>query len=620
MISVSLIAIISFSQVPLFIDQPAAIPRKNPMKPDINLRLLFLNILTAAVLHGSSVTYTWAPEGTEASAAQGGSGQWNAAYALWWDGTKINAIGGNGRDGNRQPFGSDTQDATLNFNGKGGIILKTDIAFFGSNPKPNRTHTLNFAPGSHYTLASPELAAWGAISSGSIAHIVYKVGKGATLTIGGNGQQIALVSGSDVSAGPGLLFTGGGVVDLRSRVLVRNGSANSRLTIREGTTVTFNENTLFTAMAGNFAKPLPAVATRIALEDGTLTINGGRLITGYHAKALALAGPSGRGFGIAIGATLNGDGAPATLNLISGEITALGDPRTAAGNDSYAGIAIGMAPTNKGGTLNLQGGTLTTTNIRAKFAPQGTAILNLDGVTVNITTAESPDSGYASATPTQLQTRLDGFITGFGTTENSHVRIGKNGVVFDTSGIGDKVPTRVATIASPLCGEGGLTKKGENALRLTHACNYTGTTIVEAGALLVDGKSASLAGDVTVGSGATLGGTGRVNGKVTLREGATFVPGQDFLRGNDLEWHSGACIKLDLTQAQQTKPLVTLGNLTKAGAGPFELLIKEKQPGRYVIFDITGKNDFSARDIRISPNSYPATLIQDGNKIIVECR
>ncbi|AHF94345.1 hypothetical protein OPIT5_12855 [Opitutaceae bacterium TAV5] len=583
------------------------------MKPDINLRLLLLNTLTAVVLHGGSATYTWAPEGTEASATQGGAGQWNAAYALWWDGTKIIAAGGNGRDGNRLPFGSATQDATLNFNGKGGTIIKTDIAFFGSNPKPNRTHTLNFAPGSHYTLTSPDLAPWGAISSGALAHIVYNVGKGATLTLGGNGQQIALVTGSDVSAGPGLLFTGGGVVDLRSRTLVRNGSANSRLTIREGTTVNFNDDTLYTAMTGNFAKPLPPVATRIALEDGTLTVNGGRLITGYHAKALALAGPDGRGFGIAVGATP--DGAPATLNLVSGEITALGDPRSAGGNDSYAGIAIGLGATNKGGIVNLKGGTLAVTNIRARVAPGGTAILNLDGATVKVSTAESLDSGYSSANATQLQTRLDGFITGFEGTESSHIEIGENGVVFDTTGIGNNAKTTVATIASAIRGKGGLLKKGNNGLRLVRANTYTGTTIIEGGELFIDGKTASVASNITVGSGATLGGTGRVNGKVTLREGATLLPGNDFLRGNDLEWHSGARIGINLTTVLD-KPFLHVKNLKKTGSGPFEISVTGAISGQHVIFDVTEKNDFSADDITVTVNDSPAVLLKEGNRIV----
>lgn len=77
------------------------------------------------------------------------------------------------------------------------------------------------------------------------------------------------------------------------------------------------------------------------------------------------------------------------------------------------------------------------------------------------------------------------------------------------------------TYAGAIGGTGSLVKRGGGALTLTGANTFTGGTTVGAGRLVVDG---SLASAVTVESGATLGGSGRV-GAVTLLAGATLAPG-----------------------------------------------------------------------------------------------
>jgi fibronectin-binding autotransporter adhesin len=68
-----------------------------------------------------------------------------------------------------------------------------------------------------------------------------------------------------------------------------------------------------------------------------------------------------------------------------------------------------------------------------------------------------------------------------------------------------------------------MVKAGAGALTLTAANTYRGATIVQGGALLVNGSSAS--GSVTVSNGATLGGSGTVSGVVTNLSGGTLAPG-----------------------------------------------------------------------------------------------
>lgn len=66
-----------------------------------------------------------------------------------------------------------------------------------------------------------------------------------------------------------------------------------------------------------------------------------------------------------------------------------------------------------------------------------------------------------------------------------------------------------------------VTKTGAGTLMLSGTNTYTGTTAVNAGALLVNGSLGT--GAVTVASGATLGGTGKIGGTVT--SSGTVSPG-----------------------------------------------------------------------------------------------
>jgi len=70
--------------------------------------------------------------------------------------------------------------------------------------------------------------------------------------------------------------------------------------------------------------------------------------------------------------------------------------------------------------------------------------------------------------------------------------------------------------------DGGLIKNGLGALTLGGVNTYTGDTIVNEGALIVNG---SLGSAVTVNSGAILGGSGNIAGAAALASGAMLAPG-----------------------------------------------------------------------------------------------
>ncbi len=94
---------------------------------------------------------------------------------------------------------------------------------------------------------------------------------------------------------------------------------------------------------------------------------------------------------------------------------------------------------------------------------------------------------------------------------------------------------------------GGLTKIGGGILTLTADNTYTGATSVNQGTLVVNNTtgSATGSGNVTVRSGATLGGTGAIAGAVDLESGGRLL-------ANITNWVGGTCS--NITVASLTLP------------------------------------------------------------------
>lgn len=82
------------------------------------------------------------------------------------------------------------------------------------------------------------------------------------------------------------------------------------------------------------------------------------------------------------------------------------------------------------------------------------------------------------------------------------------------------------TLSGIISGDSGsLVKIGDGTLTLTGENNYTGTTRVNSGVLLVNGIQALATGDVTVKAGATLGGNGILGGAVTVENDGHITAG-----------------------------------------------------------------------------------------------
>jgi autotransporter-associated beta strand protein len=77
------------------------------------------------------------------------------------------------------------------------------------------------------------------------------------------------------------------------------------------------------------------------------------------------------------------------------------------------------------------------------------------------------------------------------------------------------------TISAVISGNGSVNQLGSGTTTLSGSSSYTGATTVSAGTLLVDGQIGL--SDVSVLSGAAIGGAGTLGGSLSLAVGAEFV-------------------------------------------------------------------------------------------------
>lgn len=124
--------------------------------------------------------------------------------------------------------------------------------------------------------------------------------------------------------------------------------------------------------------------------------------------------------------------------------------------------------------------------------------------------------------------------------------------------------TTNTAFAGAISGDGGLVKSGTGLLNLTGTSTYTGNTVVNGGALAVNG---SIASTVVVNPGGTLKGVGSIGG-ATITSSGTAAPGNSIGTLNvagDISFAAGSTYEVEVNAAGESDRIVATGEATLTG-------------------------------------------------------
>lgn len=246
--------------------------------------------------------------------------------------------------------------------------------------------------------------------------------------------------------------------------------------------------------------------------------------------------------------TLNG------VNTYAGGTT-IDAGRVVVGSDANLGNASGALTFNGGTlentaaftsgrnvTLNTTGVMLTDADLTLNGTIGGAGSLSKDGGGALVLNA---DNSYAGGTQIQAGTLQLG--TG-GTTGSILGDISNNGtLIFDRS--------NSLAFTGLISGVGAVVQGGTGTTVLSGSNLYTGSTLVNAGSLIVNGDQSAATGTTSIDNGGTLGGKGVIGGDVNVADGGTLspgdlgpAPGTLTVKGN-LALGGNAAFNVDLGQA-----------------------------------------------------------------------
>lgn len=394
---------------------------------------------------------------------------------------------------------------------------------------------------------------------------------------GGATGTVVVANSGQLIVNNGWFSIGNGNAGTGSLTLKNNANAfvSSDFNVTDtGTSVgnlTLQDNAVASGNAVYFGKSGGSVAT-VSISGGTLIARGGDLQMGASGSA-TLTQTAGTVVGtnwISIGRNSGGTGiynlSGGTLlkvNPSNGTRLNVAENGTGTLNVSGTGSVVVGSPTGAdldvcsasgSGTVNLNGGSITAGQIT--HLGGGTAVFNFNG-------------GTLIAAPGAVSNFMAGLTS---------ANIVTNGATIDSG-------TNIINIAQALLngtGGGGLTKAGSGTLYLNGVNTYTGSTLINAGAL---GGTGTIAGSVTVASGGTLAAGNSAMGTLTVNNALTFSSGSSaFFRINNNSGGTNNDLVSGLTAVAYngtltvsnsgTGPLVTgsvfkLFNSASAGTGNF---------------------------------------------------
>jgi autotransporter-associated beta strand protein len=369
--------------------------------------------------------------------------------------------------------------------------------------------------------------------------------QGNPVTITGSTGASARIASIMVAPGAGavtfqgaLPFTLGGPSTNTSHSFV-NESANPLVFQNTGNWGPGGSGSIQRAMlfsgAGNItvsSNIVPATPSRMSLTksgSGTLTLSGSNTFSGgttIHEGEITATTSSALGAGAVVNhGTLDLTAGAVTYSGLSSSLSGTGEVNVTLGNGSASTLLNGNY-SNFTGTWNLGIGAAPGAGKVQMNGPDhpSATIRVLENATLYTTsgTHQADLVLYGGNTGESLgQLRIEGSATWAGdiTLAGPITGIG-DGHIGANSGTGT-----ISGNIGETGGAQGLVKDGDGTIVLTGSNTFTGTTAVNDGVLLVDSPG-SLAGAVTVASGAAFGGSGTVAGGITVDAGGTLDPGR----------------------------------------------------------------------------------------------
>jgi len=380
--------------------------------------------------------------------------------------------------------------------------------------------------------------------------------------IGINGGAIHVASGINASLGSGgtsrlnlngNTFTKTGAGTFLFTQAAANSVAGAAVNVAEGTLRLGNTNVLPTTTALTLGTPSSAISGAVNINGNSQTIT---------SLAVAGTGTNNRIFSSATGGLVTLNQATSTNSNFSGILglasnDGFGLTKSGDGSLILSGANTYTGATSIGaGVVNIRSNTaLGTTGGNTSVAATGAA-LEIQG---GITSAE-PLSLIGSGISTGGALRNisgDNSVIGAITLGTGGARVNSDADTLTLTGgitgtglaltVGGAGSTTIGTTGINTSTGGTVTKDGNGILTISAGANYTGTTSVNAGVLLVNGTHTG-GGAYTVQSGATLGGTGATASVVMIELGGKIAPGasiEDFGTGN-LDLQAGSIFEAEV--------------------------------------------------------------------------
>jgi autotransporter-associated beta strand protein len=522
---------------------------------------------------------------------------------------------------------------TGNLNISGGTVLVNQIALGGGAPGAwTSGGQINMTGGT--IKANGPLNADGTFTTSALMTInapIVLSGSGGTIdTTGMNGSISGTISGSGAltKTGSGMLtlsgkntYTGGtsitGNLKLASNTAAGTGaisvtSTGGSVLLANGVTIANDINTSYTfevldvpddgataTYAGNLTRS-SSKSVRIKTSGVNATLN----ITG------TITAPNGFFFSQGNVVLLNNGSITGSGGAVGrGDATSLilrNSSNFNIGSFSMGGglaLPSGMISVRDSATLATDGGNL---DLLSTSSTTSASILSLDGGTTTV-------GGFIKSSVGSTQTSTINFNGGVlkygGTSTNASflpvltsltANVQAGGAKIDDNGQAITITQSLVHDAALATADGGLAKSGLGTITLAGANTYNGTTVVNAGKLLINGTNSGTGG-VSVAANATLGGSGSIAGAVTVSNGGKLSPGNSpgILNTGSVLLSPGADF------------LVDLGGAT-AGNGP----------SNYDQLNVTGTVSLNGADLLVSLGYAPTVgdllflLRNDGTDVI----